>query len=229
MTFDSELVFSGASEQVGKDWWSSQEKRLFDCVLAAALLTPASGAIALCSLAVLAGDGKWPFVDVGHDRNPHNRYVPKLKARSMAVGSEDREHEVANGITISQIKRDGVDPRVTRVGRILRKSSLDELPQLINVLTGDISMVGPRMHTVTQWDNEIFPRRGEKPFGQYVDLLGEGMRFGATGLYVIGGRHKLALEARLWLEVEYGERASLKADLKIIALTFLAPVLHPGK
>ncbi|MBN2375046.1 MAG: sugar transferase [Sedimentisphaerales bacterium] len=105
----------------------------------------------------------------------------------------------------------GTDPRLTRLGRALRSSSLDELPQLWNVLKGDMSLVGPRPLYVAQaqqWN----PR-------QQLRLL---VKPGLTGLAQISGRGSLTIEEKLELDVKYVENQSLLFDAKIILLTLFA-------
>ncbi|MHC4482453.1 MAG: sugar transferase, partial [Planctomycetota bacterium] len=100
------------------------------------------------------------------------------------------------------------DPRLTRVGRFLREHSLDELPQLFNVLKGDMSIVGPRPLYVSQmveWDQRQKKRLLVKP--------------GLTGLAQISGRAELTREQKLELDVKYVETASFLTDMKIILVT----------
>lgn len=100
------------------------------------------------------------------------------------------------------------DPRVTRVGRTLRRTSLDELPQLLNVLMGDISLVGPRAITADE-----LGRYGER----VDDLLG--IRPGVTGYWQINGRSQLSYEDRVRLDLSYITGWSLRLDLEILAKT----------
>jgi len=109
------------------------------------------------------------------------------------------------------------DPRVTRVGRFLRRTSLDELPQLLNVLRGEMSLVGPRPEQV-----ELVERyRGEERFRLAV-------KPGLTGPMQVSGRGELSFEERLAIEREYIENLSLGRDLRILALTFRAVVSGDG-
>jgi lipopolysaccharide/colanic/teichoic acid biosynthesis glycosyltransferase len=105
--------------------------------------------------------------------------------------------------------RSGEDPRLTRIGRWLRERSLDELPQLINVLGGRMSLVGPRPlypSQVAEWTDRQRRRLEVKP--------------GLTGLAQISGRGGLTVEEKLELDVQYVERRCLKLDLQILARTF---------
>ncbi len=102
----------------------------------------------------------------------------------------------------------GDDPRLTRVGKFLREYSLDELPQLFNILKGDMSIIGPRPLYISQmaeWDERQKKRLLVKP--------------GLTGLAQISGRGELTREEKLELDVKYVETASLWLDLKIVLVT----------
>jgi lipopolysaccharide/colanic/teichoic acid biosynthesis glycosyltransferase len=106
--------------------------------------------------------------------------------------------------------KSGQDPRLTRVGKLLREYSLDELPQLINVLKGDMSIVGPRPLYISQmaeWNERQNKRLLVKP--------------GLTGLAQISGRGELTREAKLELDVQYVEKANFWFDIKIIFATFI--------
>lgn len=106
--------------------------------------------------------------------------------------------------------KSGDDPRLTKIGKFLREYSLDELPQLINVLKGDMSIVGPRplyMEQMKEWNERQKKRLLVKP--------------GITGLAQISGRGELTKEEKLELDVRYVENASLWFDLKIIFITII--------
>jgi lipopolysaccharide/colanic/teichoic acid biosynthesis glycosyltransferase len=110
----------------------------------------------------------------------------------------------------------GNDPRITRIGRLLRETSLDELPQLMNVLRGDMSLVGPRplyLQQMAEWNLRQRARLLVKP--------------GLTGLAQIHGRGSLTLEDKLEWDVRYVEQISLKTDL-IIILETVAQVFRRG-
>lgn len=121
---------------------------------------------------------------------------------------------------LAQLNRDGklrADPRVTRVGCWLRRFSIDELPQLANVLRGEMSMVGPRM---------ISPPELVR-FGPYADEL-LSVRPGITGLWQISGRADLAYEDRVRLNVQYIRTRNIWLDVKIVLLTLPAAFLGKG-
>lgn len=109
------------------------------------------------------------------------------------------------------------DPRITRVGCILRKTTLDELPQLINVLKGEMSLVGPRI----LGDVEL------ARFGEYRDKVLR-VKPGMAGLWVASGRHTLPFERRVELEMEYIDHWSLWVDIKILFKSALAVIRMVG-
>ena len=106
--------------------------------------------------------------------------------------------------------KSGVDPRLTKIGIFLREYSLDELPQLFNVLIGNMTLVGPRplyVSQIAEWNDEQKKRLLVKP--------------GLTGLAQISGRGQLTIEAKLALDVKYVNTASFLTDIKILFATFL--------
>ena len=109
------------------------------------------------------------------------------------------------------------DPRVTRAGKVLRRSSLDELPQILNVLIGDMSIVGPRPpipYEVAEYDLRHRKRLEMKP--------------GITGLWQVSGRNRLSFEEMVQIDMYYIENWSLWLDLKIILLTLPAMLRGDG-
>lgn len=140
-----------------------------------------------------------------------------LKLRSMRADAEElRGLLLHRNITKGPTFKLHDDPRVTRVGRLLRKTSLDELPQLIHVVTGEMSLVGPR-----------------PPFPEEVEHYEPWMRRrletrpGLTCLWQIRGRSDLPFDEWMRLDVEYVERCSLGLDLKILLLT--VPAVLSGR
>ena len=109
------------------------------------------------------------------------------------------------------------DPRVTRFGRLLRKTSLDELPQFINVFKGEMSIVGPRPVT----SEELVK------YGKYADAL-LSVKPGITGLWQISGRNNISYEQRVQLDVEYIKRKSIQTDIKIFLRTIIVIALRLG-
>ena len=144
-------------------------------------------------------------VRLGKDGKPFTCY----KFRTMYVGAPDLRNP--DGSTFNAQD----DPRVTRVGRYLRKTTLDELPQFINVLKGDTSLVGPRPDPVDAL--EFYSERDRKRLT---------VKPGMTGWAFIHGRNTLPLDRRRELDVEYVETYSLLLDVKILLRTIPQVVLR---
>jgi lipopolysaccharide/colanic/teichoic acid biosynthesis glycosyltransferase len=109
------------------------------------------------------------------------------------------------------------DPRITRVGRFLRKTSLDELPQLFNVLVGQMSLVGPRMIHPSE-----LPR-----FGQWAQKR-LSVKPGITGLWQISGRQHISYDERILLDMQYIDHRSVIVDLAILLKTLKVFIVHTG-
>jgi lipopolysaccharide/colanic/teichoic acid biosynthesis glycosyltransferase len=179
--------------------------------------------ILLCCLVRWTSPGPALFRQerLARDRQPFTM----LKLRTMCVDNDDQIHReyVASLLSDAQpqaAERSGLfkldnDPRVTRLGSWLRRTSLDELPQLFNVLRGEMSLVGPR--PVLPWEAEMF----RDPDGQRFEV-----KPGITGLWQIRGRSKLSMREALELDLEYVRTRSFMLDIVILASTL--PALFRG-
>lgn len=143
-----------------------------------------------------------------------------LKIRTMAIQTQDSfeallRHDERLAVEWKLRRKLTDDPRVTKIGRILRRTSLDELPQIWNVLKGEMSLIGPRPVTFDELAN-------------YGDLRSsyEAVRPGVTGLWQISGRNKLSYQARVELDIFYVQNLSFPGDIKILWKTLLK-VLRP--
>ena len=178
-----------------------------------AMLVITAPALVLIALAVLI-DSRGPLLFVQVRAGMDGRPFRMFKFRTMVADAEQRLGEVVQFETLTEpmfkLQR---DPRVTRVGRLLRRASLDELPQLFNVLKGDMSAVGPRpeqIDLVARYAEEHRFRLTVKP--------------GLTGPMQVFGRGALSFEERLAVERDYIDNLSITRDLRILAMT-IAPVL----
>ncbi|MGI8412422.1 MAG: sugar transferase [Solirubrobacteraceae bacterium] len=187
-------------------------KRAFDIVAATALLLLLSPLLLIAAIVVgLDSPGPALFRQrrLGQDREPFEM----LKFRSMYRDVSPDVHRAY----IAQLAQEGYagnpgelhkltgDERVTRSGRLLRRTSLDELPQLLNVLLGDMSLVGPRPAVEYELEHYRPP--------DYDRFL---VRPGMTGLWQVSGRARLGLREMLVLDLEYAHHWSLRLDAKIL-------------
>ena len=138
----------------------------------------------------------------------HGRRFGMWKFRTMVRNAEELKAELAHLNLLPAPDFKVVDdPRVTRVGRFLRKTNLDELPQLFNVLAGDMTLVGPRPTSFAANTYDLWHTRR-------LEVIP-----GITGLWQVSGRHSMTFDERLRLDIAYIERQSIALDLKIMALT----------
>ncbi|MCJ2023040.1 sugar transferase [Methylobacterium sp. J-067] len=196
----------------GRRWLERSAKRAIDVIVAGVALVLLLPLLALVAGAVWAGDRKSPIFR--HRRlGRQGRPFGCLKFRTMVVEAEAAlaAHLVAN--PAAQAEWDAThkltdDPRVTAIGRVLRKTSLDELPQLINVLRGDMSLVGPRpiVQAEVARYGSAFPACFSVPPG-------------VTGLWQVSGRSDTTYEERIALDLAYAAGWSLKRDLVILIRT----------
>ena len=180
-------------------------KRAFDFVTSAiALIVLAPLLIALAVIVRLDSRGPALFRQLRAGRE--GRPFRILKFRTMCHDAEERISEVISPDELAEpMYKLRSDPRVTRVGRFLRKTSLDELPQLVNVLRGDMSLVGPRPEEV--W---LVQRYGE------TERFRLEMRPGITGPMQVHGRGELTFQERLAVEREYVENYRFEKDVRIL-------------
>jgi lipopolysaccharide/colanic/teichoic acid biosynthesis glycosyltransferase len=180
--------------------------RALDVAIAGLLLAVTSPILGLAALAIRLESRGPVFYSqrrVGKDGRPFEL----LKLRTMVPGAES----MGAGIYVLE-----GDPRITRVGRLLRRFSLDELPNLVNVLRGDLAIVGPRPTVQEQVDRYTDRQRRRLE-----------VRPGITGWAQINGRTSLPWPERIELDVWYVEHRSLRLDLRILART--AHLLATGR
>lgn len=195
-------------------------KRAADIVLGAALVVFFAPLMALIALAVAIDGGP---IFYGHSRiGPDRQRFRCWKFRTMVVDADRVLAEVlardavmrAEWETSFKLRR---DPRITRVGRLLRAFSLDELPQLFNVMSGDMSLVGPRPIVEAEID------RYGALFTAYCAC-----RPGITGLWQVRGRSDVSYQRRVELDAQYAQTWSLWLDLQILLNTVVVVVRRDG-
>lgn len=213
---------SGKADDQGlADWGHQIVMRAFDLAVSALALLLFLPLLLLVALAVrLTSYGPVLFVQqrIGRD----GKQFPCLKFRSMVVDARERLETLLSSSEEARQEwaRDQKlrsDPRITPIGRILRKTSLDELPQLLNVLFGHMSVVGPRPIV----EGEV-ARYGHR-FGAYCSV-----RPGLTGLWQVSGRNEVSYDTRVRLDAFYALRKSLVYDFAICLRTVPAVLASRG-
>jgi lipopolysaccharide/colanic/teichoic acid biosynthesis glycosyltransferase len=192
-------------------------KRLLDLTVAITcliLLSPLLLVVAALIRLTTPGPALFRQSRLGRDRRPFVLY----KFRTMHTGCSDHIHReyVRKLLTEDQPPAGGQggvfklenDPRITPIGRLVRRTSIDELPQLLNVIRGDMSLVGPR--PALPWEAEMF---GTDYSARFV------VPPGLTGLWQVSGRNSLTMRQGLELDLEYVARRSLSLDLWILIKT----------
>lgn len=189
-------------------------QRLFDLALTIPILILIAPLLVVAALAVAVtsrGPVLFRQIRIGRDEQP----FWMLKFRTMYVDADHRLQEEMNRRELEgeAVAEDGLfkpvhDPRITPVGRFLRQSSIDELPQLFNVLKGEMSLVGPR--PALPWEVELFTAEQRRRHA---------CRPGITGIWQVCGRNRLSMPKMLALDLVYVRYRSLKLDLWVLLQT----------
>ena len=190
-------------------------KRLFDIVFSALALVVFSPVFLVTAIAIKMEDGG-PVFFSGKRWGKDFKYFPMHKFRSMCVGAEKM-----TGAVITEEDKNGMafkikdDPRMTKMGKFVRRTSIDELPQLFNVLKGEMSLVGPRpiQTTTTEGDSYDMQRWCVKP--------------GITCIWQVCGRAEVPWDEWVEMDLRYISEMSIGEDMKLLAYTVKA-VLHKG-
>jgi lipopolysaccharide/colanic/teichoic acid biosynthesis glycosyltransferase len=208
-------------------------KRVLDVVVAALVLLLAAPILGVAALAIkltTPGPALHRGIRIGRFGRPFTMY----KLRSMVADADQHVHEAyvcrllhdgkaadasaaTGGDTPGAMFKLGGDPRVTRVGRVLRRTSIDELPQLVNVLRGEMSLVGPRPECPY-----VLPEYESWQWRRFTVLPG------MTGLWQVSGRADLPPSEMLRLDVRYADTWSMRRDLSILARTIPAVLSERG-
>lgn len=191
-------------------------KRVFDLVISIVCLPLLAPIMLACAVAVRL-DSRGPILFTQYRTGRNGQRFAMYKFRTMLRNAEEMKADLAhlNVLPWPDFKIPN-DPRITRVGKILRKTSLDELPQILNVLRGEMSLVGPRptsfsSTTYSLWHTE----RLEAPPG-------------ITGLWQVRGRNETTFDERLRMDIDYVRNMSLWLDVKILLETVGAVVRRSG-
>ena len=194
---------------------------LINFMLASLLLAFFAPLMFAVAVAVFLQDGG-PVIFAHRRLGRDGRFFACLKFRSMATDAQARLNHLlaADPEARAEWERDHKlrnDPRITRLGDFLRRSSLDELPQLFNVLRGEMSLVGPR--PIVEGEACRYGRR----IADYCSV-----RPGITGLWQVSGRNNTSYRRRVAIDVVYSRRKSLILDARILLMTIPAVLLRRG-
>lgn len=216
-------LMDGVERKFAPSWmiFDGPLSRALDVVIAAMALVVLAPVLLLIALAVWAHDGGRP-VFVHRRIGRGGVQFPCLKFRSMVPDSQERLKEILSSDPQAAVEwaRDQKlrnDPRVTALGQVLRKTSLDELPQLANVLVGHMSLVGPRPIVA----NEV--GRYGRYFADYCQV-----KPGITGLWQVSGRNDVSYRRRVALDTVYSRSRSVGFDLMILGRTVPAVLTGRG-
>ncbi len=188
-------------------------KRVFDLIISSVLLITLSPLFLIIVIAIrLDSKGKAIYTQTRIGQN--GKTFKLYKFRSMVLDADKILFELLENNPEMKMEYDihkklVNDPRVTRVGKIIRKLSLDELPQLLNVFNGEMSLIG----------NRPYLEREIKDMGRYYEDIVK-TKPGITGYWQVNGRSKTTFKSRCKMEADYSKKASLKLDMQIFLKTF---------
>jgi lipopolysaccharide/colanic/teichoic acid biosynthesis glycosyltransferase len=224
---EGQLQSSVPSQLQSREWFGGTSISLFakravdliGALVGLTLLTPVILVIAL----LIRLEGRGPILFRQVRRGYRGRLFRVIKFRTMSVDAEQRlvaleeSNESAGGV-LFKLRH---DPRVTRLGQFLRRYSLDELPQLINILCGEMSLVGPRPLQLR--DSDKLMALDPMAYSRRLEVMP-----GLTGPWQVGGRSEVDYQRMVELDVDYVENWSIGRDLRIIGKTFFVVMLRRG-
>lgn len=204
-------------------------KRITDIILAGVLAIFFLPIIILSGIAIKL-DSRGPILaDTPERVGKNGRLFKMYKLRSMVKNAHDLLRENPRFDTLyKEYKKGGYklreDPRITQVGHFIRKHSLDEIPQLINVLRGDMSLVGPRAY----YPDELREQQKKYPKTQGLVKIVLSVRPGITGAWQVSGRSEINFDKRIKIDAEYVKKRSIINDVIIILKTPWAMITGRG-
>ena len=221
MTVVRSPIYAAATQEGGTSFWDTRITRALDVTIALVALIFFLPLMLVVAALVYATD-PGPIFFAHRRIGKGGRHFRCLKFRSMAVNAEALLSDLLANDPMARAEwaRDHKlkdDPRITAVGAFLRKSSLDELPQIFNVLCGDMALVGPRPIV----DAEAL--RYGRYFAHYCSV-----RPGITGLWQVSGRNNVSYRRRVAFDVAYSRSRSTLFDVKILAMTVPSVVMARG-
>lgn len=195
-------------------------KRILDFFLAATLLTFFSPVIGLVSLAIRLDSNGPVFADTPRRVGKNGKLFKMYKFRSMVQNAHEMLRANPKFIELLKEYKHGSyklknDPRITRIGRFIRKYSLDEIPQFVNVIKGEMSIVGPRAY----YPDELRDQQKKYPKTREAVKIVLSVKPGITGYWQVNGRSNINFDKRIEMDAYYVKRKSIFYDVLIIAQT----------
>jgi len=209
--------------------YSRYLKRWLDIFLAVILIIIFLPVTVLAAMAIKLSSKGPIFADVPERVGDRGRLFKMYKFRSMVENAhyllrhDDKFRELYEEYKKGSFKLKE-DPRITPVGKFIRKHSIDEIPQLINVIRGEMSLVGPRAY----YPDELASQQKKYPQTQALVKKVLSVRPGITGLWQVSGRSDINFDKRIAIDAQYVDNMSLWQDLKIIAKTPWAMISGKG-
>ncbi|MFZ2025161.1 MAG: sugar transferase [Microgenomates group bacterium] len=209
--------------------WYTVTKRLIDIVASILIIIVFSPIILVTSIAIFL-DTPGPILADTPNRVGKNGKLFKLfKFRSMVINAHQMLRSDPNMAKLYEEYRHNSyklvhDPRVTRVGRFIRKHSIDEIPQLFNVLKGDMSLVGPRPY----YQDELREQQKKYPHTKQLVKVVLSAKPGVTGYWQVSGRSEVNFDKRIQMDADYVTKRSLLFDMLIILKSPLAMITGKG-
>lgn len=203
-------------------------KRIFDIIASVLGMIVLSPLIMIVSILIKV-DSRGPvFADTPMRVGMNGHLFKMYKFRSMVVGAYEilkKNPKLYKKYKQNSYKLDiGEDPRITKFGRFIRKSSLDEMPQLLNILKGEMSLVGPRAYYPFELEEqqERYPKSKE-----FVKII-LSAKPGLTGIWQVSGRSNINFDKRVEMDAQYVQRKSILYDLYLILKTIPAVLFGTG-
>lgn len=204
-------------------------KRFIDIVISIIALIFFSPFCLIIAIAIKLDSPGPVFADTPKRVGKDGKLFKMYKFRSMIVNAHDMlRQDPKFAKLLAEYKKNSyklkVDPRVTKVGGFIRKHSLDEIPQLINVIKGEMSLVGPRAYYSDELDYQ------QKEFPGTNRLVQEMLHVkpGITGVWQVSGRSEVDFDKRIQMDAEYARRKSIWYDIRIILKTPFAMIVGKG-
>lgn len=204
-------------------------KHVLDIILSAVLLVLFSPVIVVTAIAIRINSRGPVLADTPPRMGRNGNVFRMYKFRSMVANAHDiLTSDPQYKKLFDQYKKGGYklkdDPRITSVGRFIRKYSLDEIPQFLNVLKGDMSIVGPRAY----YPDELRDQQKKYPNTKDAVKIVLSVKPGITGIWQVSGRSQINFDKRIQLDAKYAEKRSILYDLYLILKTPLAMLSGKG-